>query len=224
MKILHPVIILFLGIGLSWLSLSTVSGQTSTTEQRQVPMSAIYRLWLHQVASVKKQSELQADEKKKARNSSQSVEVSGFREADKKGARFSEKQMKAVERFALNFQYQLDLVNKRMAQIVKEFRAANKIGVNRPTDPLPPPPAELIELQKQKEELSARAIEGLRILLGEEAFRTLDNYIRNDVANKITVQNIGEGARGININRTPPVPTMQRELDTNTGKQKRVSE
>lgn len=82
----------------------------------------------------------------------------------------------------------VDVLDRRAAKIIEKYRAGVQKMKIKPGDKMPELPAELRTMQAERDALVLRARDSLRERLGEESFQNLDQYIRQNIARKITAE------------------------------------
>ncbi len=88
----------------------------------------------------------------------------------------------ALKRIALQCESDVAAVDAKAQVIILRFRAQFPYGIVTQGMPLPPPPPELRDLQRQRDSIILAARDSLRAALGEEAFLKLDSFMKRQVS------------------------------------------
>ncbi|MCE5308560.1 MAG: hypothetical protein LLG20_13055 [Acidobacteriales bacterium] len=102
-------------------------------------------------------------------------------------AQLSQVQADQLEAVAVQCESELQRQNTRAREIILASRAKYPGGRLVVGEQLPPPPVELLELQKGKEEIVLRARERLRQAFGDQEFARLEQFLAANVAPRIQV-------------------------------------
>lgn len=106
---------------------------------------------------------------------------SHYRDSVKNALGFSESDMQAVRAAAMREREQTEWIEQQSAEVAKEYGAT--IPKDAPPFPperwkvVPPPPKELGDLEKQREDAIIEVAEDLKATLGPESARTLEKYV-----------------------------------------------
>lgn len=84
----------------------------------------------------------------------------------------------ALEAIASACQREVDRQDERARIIIQAFRAKFPDGKVPKGTTLPPPPAELITMQQERDAIILQARDQLRLAFGEASFAALDNYAK----------------------------------------------
>lgn len=171
------VLVFALGVAVCGLSFS---GSTPHTEGKaeeapaaapadQLPEHAPYLFLFRHLSHLKKQSE-------KLRR--QGKDGSGFQRRFKEALVLDDGQFEQLGAIALSCEAQLDALDKQAARVVEEFKKHYPDGPVPEGVIIPPPPAELLALQEERNRLVLNARDRVRGALGEQEFAHLDQMVR----------------------------------------------
>jgi hypothetical protein len=100
---------------------------------------------------------------------------------------FSSSQFTVVRQSALKLETDLKQKDAQAKTIIDAFHAKYPPGK---VQTLPPPPPELTQLQKEREELIERDVDDLKAQLGSEASAKMDGFIQNDFAPSVKFHSV----------------------------------
>lgn len=129
-------------------------------------------------------------------------------------AKLSKDNVGILENVAVDFDAEIEQLNRQMRHIIGDFRAKNMSNGQVVTNDGKLPDdskevAQLDELGKQKDELSQKAYEQLSEAMGAQAFAQFDDYVQAEVVPNITVNNVLSSPAF--AERVAPQPAMQRK-------------
>jgi hypothetical protein len=104
-----------------------------------------------------------------------------------RNANLSDEEARALNQIADDCMQKITELDKRARQIVAAHRAENRSRNVAAGDPLPPPPAELSQLQEERNNDIVAAVEQIRIAFGDTEFKRLDEYVKNKGNGKLFV-------------------------------------
>jgi hypothetical protein len=94
-----------------------------------------------------------------------------------RSAHLSDEEARALDQIAENCIQKVTELDKRAREIIAGHRPENRSRNGAPEDP--PQPAELSQLQQDRNNVILQAIEQIRIAFGDTAFKRLDEYVKN---------------------------------------------
>ena len=103
-----------------------------------------------------------------------------YRAMFQRNAHLSDEEARALNQIADDCMQKITELDKRARQIIAGYRTDNRSRNVAPGDPLPPPPAELSQLQQERNNLIVAAVEQIRIAFGDTEFKRFDEYVKND--------------------------------------------
>lgn len=109
-------------------------------------------------------------------------------------ARLTDEQARLLDRVAADCDREVALQDAQAQIIITAFRARFPGDRVPPGQQLPPPPPELRRMQQQRNNIIMRARYRLRVALGEQGFRQLDDFIKINVAPRISPAQLQGGA------------------------------
>lgn len=156
---------------------ASVSGDNSPVRQSGViPERVVYRTMFRHFVALKKK----AEEKEK-----QGQDGAALRHFYKREAKLNDKQEKELDRIASKVDLDVEKKDKRAKEIINEYRSHYPQGQIPKGETLPPPPAELQQLQDERNALILSARDELRKAFGEEEFQRFDKFVRDNIASKM---------------------------------------
>ncbi|HEV2798921.1 MAG TPA: hypothetical protein VGW12_00395 [Pyrinomonadaceae bacterium] len=150
--------------------------QKAQAPSGQVPQYIVYRQLFRHVVILKKKAE---EEERNGRDGGL------LRSLYKRNAKLNDAEARTLEQIAEESDRQVSEFDERAKKIIAEARAQHPGGELNPGETLPPPPAELRDLQEQRNTAVLQARDRLRTIFGEEAFERFDKFVQRDVAPKI---------------------------------------
>lgn len=156
---------------------AATSAQTQQT--RPVPENAVYNEFFYHVNFLRKKA---AKEEKAGKEAGQ------LRAFYKRQAKLDDAQNEKLSKAASDLERELDLMDAKARKVIDKFRADVKALDIKPGEKMPEPPAQLKTMQAERDALVMRAKENLRANLGDEAFGRLDQYVRQNIAPRMTAQ------------------------------------
>jgi hypothetical protein len=159
-------------------------GKPGATQQQQAssqpaPEHAVYNEFFYHVNFLRKKAD---KEEKGGKDAAQ------LRAFYKRQAKLDDAQNDKVSKAASDLERQLDLMDAKARKVIDKFRADVQAMDIKPGQKMPDPPAQLKTMQAERDALVMRAKENLRASLGDEAFGRLDQYVRQNIAPKMTAQ------------------------------------
>ena len=155
------------------------ANQQQTQQTHPVPENAVYNEFFYHVTFLRKK----ADKEEKA-----GKDAGLLRAFYKRQAKLDDAQNEKVSKAASDLERELDVMDKKARKVIDKFRADVKAMDIKPGQKMPDPPAELKTMQAERDALVLRARDGLRASVGDEAFGRLDQYVRQNIAPKMTAQ------------------------------------
>ena len=155
------------------------ANQQQTQQTHAVPENAVYNEFFYHVNFLRKK----ADKEEKAGKDAKSL-----RAFYKRQAKLDDAQNEKVSKAASDLERQLDLMDAKARKIIDKFRADVQAMDIKPGQKMPEPPAQLKTMQAERDALVMSAKESLRANLGDEAFGRLDQYVRQNIAPRMTAQ------------------------------------
>ena len=157
-------------------ALTTRQKQATLPAQRQtIPQQAVYFQLFRQVAVLEaKAVEAPANADK-------------YRAVYRNLAGLTEAQNAVLLKTAVDCTRQVDSLDARAKTIIAGFRAQFPNGQVPPGKALPPPPPELLQLQKDRDTTILRFRDQLRTAFGEAVFARFDAFVQGSIGSKMTV-------------------------------------
>lgn len=155
------------------------ANQQQTQQTQPVPENAVYNEFFYHVNFLRKK----ADKEEKAGKDAKSL-----RAFYKRQAKLDDAQNEKVSKAASDLERELDLMDKKARKVIDKFRADVKAMDIKPGQKMPEPPAELKSMQAERDALVLHARDNLRANLGDDAFGRLDQYVRQNIAPRMTAQ------------------------------------
>lgn len=152
---------------------------SSSQQQQTVPEHAVYNELFYHVSFLKKKADKEQKEGKDA---------SLLRTFYKRQAKLDDTQNQLLDQTAADLERDVNMIDKKAQKVIEKFRAdVQKLKI-KPGDRMPEPPAELKTMQAERDSLVIRARDTLRAALGKEAFQRFDQYVRENIAKKMTAE------------------------------------
>lgn len=101
-------------------------------------------------------------------------------------AGLSDEQAAALKKIAIDCQREIEQQDTKARKVINAFRDKLAKIKPKPGTSLPPPPAELAAMQKERNAIILRARDRLRVALGEEKFQRVDQAGRKIVKINVT--------------------------------------
>jgi hypothetical protein len=139
----------------------------------QVPEWVVYWHVFHDVAQLNRM----ADNAAREGNDQPSLRTLVARRA-----RLNDNDAQTLKRIALQCESDVAALDAKAQVIILRFRAQFPYGIATQGMPLPPPPPELRDLQRQRDSIILSARDSLRAALGEEAFLKLDSFMKRQTS------------------------------------------
>lgn len=152
---------------------------TQPQASQPAPEHAVYNEFFYHVNFLRKK----ADKEEKG-----GKEAAQLRAFYKRQAKLDDAQNEKLSKAASDLERQLDLIDAKARKVIDKFRAGVKAMDIKPGQKMPEPPAQLKTMQAERDALVMRAKENLRANLGDEAFGRLDQYVRQNIAPRMTAQ------------------------------------
>jgi len=153
-------------------------GTQAQPQAADIPRHVIYGLLFRERALFKK---------KALEQESKGADGSFFREFHKKKLKLADDQTAAFDRVADDANREVTKLDKKARKLIDDIRAKHPGGVVKQGEVLPPPPAELTELENQRADVLLQAREQLRAALGDEEFQRLEVLLLADAAERMKV-------------------------------------
>ncbi|HEV7890820.1 MAG TPA: hypothetical protein VGP08_09285 [Pyrinomonadaceae bacterium] len=154
-------------------------GATQQAAAHPVPENAVYNEFFYHVNFLRKKADKEEKGGKDARQ---------LRAFYKRQAKLDDAQNDKVSKAASDLEHKLDLMDAKARKVIDKFRADVQAMDIKPGQKMPDPPAQLKTMQAERDALVMSAKESLRANLGDEAFGRLDQYVRQNIAPKMTAQ------------------------------------
>lgn len=138
----------------------------------EVPDTVVYRHLFRQAAFNARAGELER----------QGKDAAHFHNFFKHKADLSDEQARMLDEIALRCALEIKAIDERAKPIIEAYKAQYPNGqVPHGQQPLPPP-AELGQMTKERNELVLRKRDELRAAFGEEAFGRFQGFVKNKIA------------------------------------------
>jgi hypothetical protein len=145
---------------------------TSASQSDALPPEARYLILFRRLASSPSQNQI-------SEPSEPRVERPNYRVVFQRSAHLSDEEARALNQIADNCMQKVTELDKRAREFIAAHRAENPPRKVAPGDPLPPPPAELSQLQQDRNNVILVAVEQIRIAFGDTEFKRFDEYVKN---------------------------------------------
>jgi hypothetical protein len=152
----------------------------TATSPDALPAEARYLILFRRLTSP--QSQNQTSEQPEPR-----VARPNYRVMFQRNANLSDEEARALNQIADDCLQRVKELDKRAREISAAYRTENRSRNVAPGDPLPPPPAELSQLQQDRNNVILAAVEQIRIAFGDTEFKRLDEYVKNKGNGKVFV-------------------------------------
>lgn len=170
--------------------------EPSTSQSDAMPPEARYLILFRRLASSPSQNQSEPSEPRVER-------PPNYRVVFQRSAHLSDEEARALNQIADNCMQKVTELDKRAREIIAAHRAENR---SRNVAPGDPPPAELSQLQQDRNNVILQAVEQIRIAFGDTEFKRLDEYVKSN----------GDGKRFVlpSANKKPlPIQVMITLLD-----------
>lgn len=154
--------------------------QPQTPESQDIPQYVVYS----QVFRHLKELNKKADEEERTGRDGEH-----FRKLYKQMAKLDDLQTSQLDQIASETNGEIEKLNTRAMQIIRELRAQHPDGKLAQGELPPTPPAELGELSAKRRDLILQARERLRSVFGEDEFQRFDKFVQERV--KPAVRRLG---------------------------------
>lgn len=150
--------------------------QTASKKQaRTIPPQAVYFQLFRQIAV------LEAKAVESPTNAGQ------YRAVYRNLAGLTDTQNAVLLKTAVDCTRQVDTLDARAKTLIASFRAQFPNGQIPQGKTLPPPPPELLQLQKDRDATILRFRDQLRTAFGEATFTRFDSFVQGNIGSKMTV-------------------------------------
>jgi hypothetical protein len=146
---------------------------TSTSQSDALPPEARYLILFRRLASSPSQNQIREPSEPR-------VERPNYRVMFQRSANLSDEEARALNQIADNCMQKVTELDKRAREIIAAHRAENQSRNVARGDPLPPPPAELSQLQQDRNNVILQAVEQIRIAFGDTEFNRFDEYVKSN--------------------------------------------
>lgn len=143
-----------------------------------IPRHVIYGMMFREKVLFKKKAQEQE---------SKGADGAFFREFHKNKLKLTDAETSALDRIADETNGEVTKLDKKARKLIDDIRAKHPGGVVKEGEVLPPPPAELTDLENQRTAVLLRARERLRAALGDAQFQRLETLLLEDAAKKMKV-------------------------------------
>jgi hypothetical protein len=123
----------------------------------------------------------------------------------KNAARLSEAEASVLKTEATACGLQVGQKDAEAQTLIRQIRSRTPGGRLKSRSELPPVPPELVQLQREHDEIVQAHIASLKAALGPQAFQKLDSYVTQTFARRVTVSPAGP----VGPNRTTSIPVLQ---------------
>jgi hypothetical protein len=202
--ILICTVALVIGALSLWMPAPTAAPQQKEPQPQRIraPKAVLYSALFHHVADVMQQ----ADETQR-----QGKDASSLRAVFQEKANLSEAQARVLDTVATLCVREVAVQDARAQQIINAFKARFPPGRLPKGVKLPAPPAELKQMQEERDAMILRARDRLRVALGENEFQRFDEFVTKRVASRIEPVTLhpkaSERARPTEPNRSGVITT-----------------
>ncbi|HEV8430304.1 MAG TPA: hypothetical protein VGQ41_20540 [Pyrinomonadaceae bacterium] len=141
-------------------------------ESTGVPKHIAYGLFFGEMIALKKK----ATEREK-----QGIKSDGMRDFHKVRGKLSDYESQVLDQVASECNDKVVKINDQARATINRERARHPHGRLKDGEPLPLPPAALLQLEEQRKQTLLEAREQLRTILGQKDFDRIDNFIQQDI-------------------------------------------
>jgi hypothetical protein len=153
-------------------------GSPAQPQAADIPKHVVYGLLFRERALFKKRAQEQ---------DSKGPDGAFFREFHKNKLKLNGAQSAAFDRIAEETDREVNRLDKLARKLIDDIRAKHPGGVVKGGEVLPPPPAELTELENQRTGVLLQAREHLRAAVGDAEFQRLEALLLEDAAKRMKV-------------------------------------
>ena len=146
--------------------------QTASPQDQEVPVHVVYDQMFRHIKELNKKAD---DEARQGRDGEH------FRTLYKRLARLDDPQSQALDRIARNVDREIEPLNKKAVEIIRNIRERHPDGKLAQGELPPAPPAELRALSEQRKQVILQAREELRGSIGDEAFQKFDEFVKERI-------------------------------------------
>jgi len=161
---------------------NSIAQSSAQNNAPEVPDSVVYRHLFRHVAAFK----AKADELE--RQGKDAKHLHGF---FKRKADLSDEQARMLEQIASQCALEIKAIDERAKPIIEAYKAQYPNGQVPHGQQPAPPPAELQQMTKERNDLTLRKRDELRAAFGEEAFGRFHEFVKNKVApnvNQVSIE------------------------------------
>lgn len=133
-----------------------------------------------------------------------------YRQLFQHNAQLSDSQARRLAEIAEDCMARVAEVDAKAAEIITAFRAVHPPGSFAPGQPLPPPPPELLELQRERDALVLAARDELHEDLGDDDFARFEKHVRSSVVPTLGQDKPRLPKRSADPKRRPALPSPRR--------------
>ncbi|MBI4749239.1 MAG: hypothetical protein HY774_12170 [Acidobacteria bacterium] len=149
--------------------------EAGTTQAASVPQQVVYFQLFRQVAALE------------AKAVESPANADKYRAVYRNLAGLTDAQNAVLLKTAVDCTRQVDTLDARAKTIIASFRAQFPNGQIPQGKTLPPPPPELLQLQKDRDATILRFRDQLRTAFGEAAFARFDSFVQGNIGGKMMV-------------------------------------
>jgi hypothetical protein len=151
-------------------------GSADTKPAADVPEHVVYGLLFREVAAFRRKAEQMRD---------RGQDASALRDFHKQRAKLNDREAQALDQAADDCVRALAPLDNKAKALIQADRAHHPGGLLQPGEALPLPPAKLKDLEQQRRKVILGARDQLRAAMGETEFQRLDQFARQDIADRI---------------------------------------
>lgn len=129
-----------------------------------------------------------------------------YRQLFQQNTELSDSQARRLVEIAEDCVARVAEVDAKAHEIILAFRARHPAASLAPGQPLPPPPPDLLELQRERDGLVLAARDALHAELGEEAFTRFEKHVRATVVPTLGQDQPKLPKRSADAKRRPSLP------------------
>jgi hypothetical protein len=133
-----------------------------------------------------------------------------YRQLFQLNTQLSDSQARRLVEIAEDCVVRVAAVDAKAREIILAFRAVHPPGSFVPGEPLPPPPPELLELQRERDALVLAARDELHADLGDEDFSRFEKHVRSTVVPTLGQDKPRVPKRSADPQRRPVLPSPRR--------------
>lgn len=158
-----------------------------TPESQEIPQFVVYSQMFRHVKELHKKA---AEEERLGRDGEQ------FRKLYKQMAKLDDLQTSQLDQIADETAEEIEKLNTRAAQIIKQIRAQHPDGKLAQGELPPTPPSELGELSAKRRDVIMQGRERLRAVFGEGEFQRFDRFVQEHIRPAIRRLDAPRGPQG----------------------------